>query len=129
MFNILFTEDVLNDKFYFSKSIGDAIPVDPAKKFDAIELEDGTKSVITKIYRSFGTKQSMNAAWDSIDQANREDVVDNTVPEADEPEVKIEKPEVLIIKEVTAKLEAAAIPADDIVLPDPITKPATKKTK
>lgn len=128
MFNILFTEDILNDKFYFSKSIGDTIPLDPAKKFEAVELEDGTKSVTTKIYKSFGTKQSMNAVWETIDQEKIEDV-DNTVPEAEEPEVKIEKPEVLIIKEVTAKLEADAIPVDDIVLPDPITKPATKKTK
>jgi len=128
MFNILFTEDVLNDKFYFSKSIGDIIPLDPAGKFEAIELEDGTKSVITKIYRSFGTKQSMNAVWETIDPENAETNVNNDTPEAEEPVNKVEKPETLIIKEVTAKLESETPPADDIVMPDPITK-TIKKTK
>ena len=75
MFNILITEDLINDQVYYSKCIANNFTTDPAKKFKSITLEDGTDSVRTSIFKKLGTKVGQTEEWNAIDENLRVEIV------------------------------------------------------
>lgn len=66
--HILLTTDKLSGNYYYSKYSGNLkhIKHDPANKFKSIKLEDGTWSVVTTLYKSFGTVMSYKHAFNNL---------------------------------------------------------------
>lgn len=122
MFNILQTTDIVSDQEYFTKHIGPDFSTDPANKFTQLQLEDGTKSVTTKIFKSFGTKASWNDFWNTLPDESKADKV-----MIEPPKEKIVRPEVEMLK------EEVEVPEDDLISePAPAitdTKKASKSKK
>jgi hypothetical protein len=120
MFNILITEDVVNDKLYYSKCIADNFIIDPAAKFKSVTLEDGTESVRTSVFKSFGTKLRQSEFWNSIDESLKAEPVAVEVPKPKEI-----KPEVELIQTVATEVAVD----ETLPTPDPIEKPKVVKGK
>lgn len=122
MFNILQTSDIVSDQEYFTKHIGSDFTTDPANKFTQLQLEDGTTSVTTKIFKTFGTKASWNDFWNTLPDDLKADKV---IPAT--PKEKIVRPEVEMLK------DEVEVPEDELISePEPIiadTKKASKSKK
>lgn len=120
MFNILITEDVINDQVYYSKCIANNFTTDPANKFKSVTLEDGTESVKTSIFKSFGTKIGLAELWNSIDETLKAESVI-----VEEPKPKEVKPEVELIQSLATENELD----ETLPEPEPIEKPKAAKGK
>lgn len=115
---ILQTTDRISNNYYFTKFFGTQEEIseicDPAKQFKSIKLEDGTKSVVTDVYKEFGTKMSLTEVFNLLD--NTIDV-SKIVPEPEK---------------VYVKREPIAPPVEldeDIVEPETFVAPKAKSTK
>jgi hypothetical protein len=124
MFNILITEDVVNDQVYYSKCVANNFTTDPAKKFKSVTLEDGTESVRTSIFKSFGTKLGQAELWNSIDETLKADSVIINTEDANlfptEPNPVIE-----LVQSIANDPELD----ETIPEPEPIEKPKAAKGK
>ena len=114
---ILKTTDKVSNNYYYTIHYGTEAQVleilDPAKKFKAIDLEDGGKSVVTEIAAKFGMKKAMLDTFAAL-----ENTIDLTKLPVEAPKKEWVKPE---------PVPAPTEPDPVITEPAPIVEKPNKK--